>query len=50
MTYIVEKIDAGRWQLSNELGTNLGIFSTRKEAKRTGALLAGWRGEVVELR
>ncbi len=47
MTYIVEKLDAGRWQLSNELGTNLGVFGSRKEAKTTGALLAGWRGNVV---
>jgi hypothetical protein len=47
MTYIVQKIDAGRWQLSNELGTNLGVFASRNEAKTTGALLAGWRGSVV---
>ena len=46
MTYLVERIDAGRWQLTSPFGTNLGVYPTRSAAKTAGALLAGWRGSV----
>jgi len=47
MTYTVKRLAGHRCQLTNELGTKLGIFRSRQEAKSIGRALAGWRGKVV---
>lgn len=47
MTYLVQKLDAKRWQITSPYGDNLGVHTTRKGAVTAARLLAGWRGNVV---